>query len=161
MENVHNIRSQIYRKLEDRPYIAPGNAVSEVYTDQDSFPYTRWYRGIAHYHDKPVVAEREAGYRPRKDQCYHNVFPYNILKTLGDCDIENELQVLEIDNTLYTEGEIMPDIRDVTIAPVETGVIKMRGNTPFASFAGTSRSAPGSLQFKSSLRPNIRFQSTC
>ena len=40
-------------------------------TDYDHFPYTRNYRGV-YNSTTPVIIEREAGFRPRNDQCYNN-----------------------------------------------------------------------------------------
>ena len=51
------------------PYYATVKEAGEVLTDYDTFPYPRWFRGV---YDSPVpiVAEREAGWRPRHDSCY-------------------------------------------------------------------------------------------
>lgn len=67
--NVNNVRTQIQMKKHHTPYYATRNEVSDVITDYDSFPYTRWWRGVTGL-SKPVVIEREAGYRPRHDDCY-------------------------------------------------------------------------------------------
>lgn len=67
--NIRNVRSQINKKKSFKPYIATIDQVSQVVTDYDNFPYNRWYRGIPSSH-QPIVAEREAGWRNRQDNCY-------------------------------------------------------------------------------------------
>lgn len=69
LQNVKNIRSQILRKQESKPYFATLNTGSIVLTDYDHFPYERYFRGIPNS-DRPVVAEREAGWRPIYNLCY-------------------------------------------------------------------------------------------
>ena len=70
MDNVQYIREQIERKNNyNIPYYATKNSITNVVTDQDHFPYSRHYRGVYHS-SKPVIFEREAGYRERNDQCY-------------------------------------------------------------------------------------------
>jgi hypothetical protein len=68
-ENVRNIRLQILRKQNYNPYFATLNTGSIVLTDYDNFPYERYFRGIPNS-NKPVVAEREAGWRPIYNKCY-------------------------------------------------------------------------------------------
>ena len=70
--NVNIIRDQIEAKVACKPYFASQNAVNLTVTDQDSFPYTRYYRGI-YQTSKPVVFEREAGWRQRHDACYEPI----------------------------------------------------------------------------------------
>jgi len=70
--NVSNIYKEIERKKSWKPYFASENTVTNVITDYDVFPYPRWFRGIPSY-TKPVIAEREAGYRPREDNCYDTI----------------------------------------------------------------------------------------
>ena len=67
--NIQNIRNQIERKKGFQPYYATLKDASEVITDFDSFPYKRFYRGEP-MNDKPVILEREAGWRVRHDNCY-------------------------------------------------------------------------------------------
>lgn len=64
-----NVLSQIERKKSYQPYWATEQTASLVLTDQDSFPYNRWWRGD-YQSSMPIVAEREAGWRPRQDACY-------------------------------------------------------------------------------------------
>lgn len=67
--NVAHIRAQIRAKNSSGPFFATaGNAVQTI-TDHDTFPYPRYYRGIAGLSD-PVIADREAGWRKRHDSCY-------------------------------------------------------------------------------------------
>jgi hypothetical protein len=64
------IREQIIQKLKyDRPYYATNRTVGNVVTDFDDFPYNRWYRG-KYESDKPIIIEREAGYRHVEKNCY-------------------------------------------------------------------------------------------
>jgi hypothetical protein len=69
MSNVDNIREQIKRKKGWNPYFATQKEAMSVTTDYDVFPYPRYFRGIA-TSSEPIVAEREAGYRNRHDDCY-------------------------------------------------------------------------------------------
>lgn len=70
--NVDHVRRQIAIKNDcSRPYSATIAQSAQVLTDYDVFPYPRWYRGVP-TSDKPIVAEREAGWRPRRDECYQN-----------------------------------------------------------------------------------------
>lgn len=72
--NVHNIREQINMKKSPYPYLATIEQSAQVLTDYDTFPYPRWYRGVPQS-SKPIVAEREAGWRPRHDDCYKVLDP--------------------------------------------------------------------------------------
>ncbi len=74
--NIIHVRDQIAAKIAGvrsngtygpfRPTMEQGSA---VLTDYDTFPYPRWWRGIPSS-SVPVIAEREAGWRPRHDTCY-------------------------------------------------------------------------------------------
>lgn len=75
--NVQNVREQINKKKASTPYLATSNIQNQSITDYDSFPYNRWYRGVPELYT-PVIAEREAGWRPRNDDCY-KVIPNNDL----------------------------------------------------------------------------------
>jgi hypothetical protein len=72
--NVMNVREQIARKQDFKPYHATVTESVQVLTDYDTFPYPRYYRGVP---DSivPIVAEREAGWRPRHDSCYQVIEP--------------------------------------------------------------------------------------
>ena len=72
--NVQNVRQQIERKKESQPYHATVTQSVQVLTDYDTFPYPRYYRGVPNS-TVPIVAEREAGWRPRHDTCYEVVEP--------------------------------------------------------------------------------------
>jgi hypothetical protein len=62
--NMRNIQVEIQRKkYSEKPYFATHKNVVQVVTDYDELPYKRWYRGIPEL-EVPIVAEREAGYRP-------------------------------------------------------------------------------------------------
>ena len=68
--NINSIRYQIGLKLNyNVPYYATREAAGSVITDMDNFPYRRFFRGV-YDESNPVVMEREAGYRPRRDSCY-------------------------------------------------------------------------------------------
>jgi hypothetical protein len=67
--NVNNIRHQIEQKKQSKPFYATLKDGSSVLTDYDHFPYTRYYRGVPESY-KPIVAEREAGWRPIHNNCY-------------------------------------------------------------------------------------------
>lgn len=72
--NVQNVRSEISKKLSSQPYYATKPAATSVLTDYDTFPYPRWWRGVP-ASTLPIVAERESGWRPRRDSCYRVVSP--------------------------------------------------------------------------------------
>lgn len=64
------IDSQVIAKnLYDLPYYANRGAVEKIVTDYDHFPYHRFYRG-KYNSSEPCIAEREAGWRVRKEPCY-------------------------------------------------------------------------------------------
>lgn len=67
--NIDVVRNEIQKKISPHPYFANGKIVSNVITDMDHHPYTRWYRGVYYYPD-PIVMEREAGYRNIRNDCY-------------------------------------------------------------------------------------------
>jgi hypothetical protein len=64
LQNMTNIQYEINRKkYNEGPYYATKSNVTQVITDYDELPYRRWYRGIPEV-NIPIIAEREAGYRP-------------------------------------------------------------------------------------------------
>ena len=67
--NIENIRYQINNKKRSNPYYSTQKTNKNVITDYDSFPYHRWFRGEADSY-LPIIAEREAGWRPRNEKCY-------------------------------------------------------------------------------------------
>jgi hypothetical protein len=68
--NVDFVRSQMAIKNSNIPLYSYG---TQVLTDYDHFPYNRYFRG-EYKNSNPVVAEREAGFRPRYDNCYNLSF---------------------------------------------------------------------------------------
>lgn len=76
MNNVETVRSMINRKNSSIPFKATINESGSTFTDFDNFPYNRFYRGV-YYSPYPVVIEREAGFRPRRDDCYQMNIPYD------------------------------------------------------------------------------------
>lgn len=75
--NVNNVRVQIAKKKGYSPYLATTEQAVQVLTDYDTFPYPRYFRGIPES-SQPIVSEREAGWRPRHDDCYRVLTPLNI-----------------------------------------------------------------------------------
>ena len=64
IKNMQNIHFEIQRKkYSEQAYYATKKNVVQVITDYDELPYRRWYRGFPES-DVPIVAEREAGFRP-------------------------------------------------------------------------------------------------
>ena len=70
IDNVKFVRDQIKRKVNyNHPAYATCQSVTNSVTDFDHFPYTRYFRGV-YYEDKPIVIEREAGFRPLHNGAY-------------------------------------------------------------------------------------------
>ena len=63
------IKLQIAQKQLSTPHFGTSNEAIKIITDFDHFPYTRFYRGSTTFQD-PIVIEREAGWRFRRDTCY-------------------------------------------------------------------------------------------
>ena len=61
------------RQQTEAPFMSSGK--SQVNTDMDVFPYPRFYRGN-YQSNEATIFEREAGYKPRHDSCYH--YPSNM-----------------------------------------------------------------------------------
>jgi hypothetical protein len=74
--NVENVRRQIIKKKGYNPYLSTTKQAVQVLTDYDTFPYPRYFRGIPDS-SQPVIAEREAGWRVRHDNCYKVSNPQN------------------------------------------------------------------------------------
>jgi hypothetical protein len=68
--NISFVRKQIQLKQGHEPYYGTINQTSAILTDMDHFPYTRFYRGVPDS-SKPIIYEREAGWRPQRDSCYN------------------------------------------------------------------------------------------
>ena len=66
--NLNSIKKQIELKKGNKPFLATTEHATGVITDHDVFPYPRYFRGIA-ISNIPVVAEREAGWRNRNNDC--------------------------------------------------------------------------------------------
>jgi hypothetical protein len=73
-QNVNYVREQIQGKKSFNPYYATAENVSKILTDYDTFPYPRWYRGVPN-ESRPVIAEREAGWRQQQPNCYKVMKP--------------------------------------------------------------------------------------
>lgn len=71
LNNVNNVREQIAMNNLNTPFHATVNYAKATLTDYDTFPYPRWYRGQA-LSEVPIVAEREAGWRPQRNRCYND-----------------------------------------------------------------------------------------
>ena len=70
MSNIKFVRNQISDKNGDTPHFGTINNATSVVTDMDHFPYTRFYRGV-YNSPNPIVFEREAGWRPQRNDCYN------------------------------------------------------------------------------------------
>jgi hypothetical protein len=69
MYNRSFIDQAKYLKNKSNPYYATTKDVRQIETDFDHFPYKRFYRGV-YNSPKPVIIEREAGYRQIEPTCY-------------------------------------------------------------------------------------------
>ena len=70
MNNSEFIQKEIQEKKKfGRYYFPTSEQSSSVITDQDHFPYKRYFRGV-YDSPYPTIMEREAGFRPRNDNCY-------------------------------------------------------------------------------------------
>tara|TARA_B100001115_G_C15509979_1_gene241600 strand:+ start:50 stop:553 length:504 start_codon:yes stop_codon:yes gene_type:complete len=69
--SINFIRDQIRKKTNyEFPYYTNTNAVENIVSDRNEFPYPRYYRGRADI-NVPIVYEREAGYRMAKPFKFH------------------------------------------------------------------------------------------
>ena len=68
-KNIDSVKMEIFYKNNIDPYIVD-NSIYNVQNDMDVFPYPRWFQGIP-TNDKPIVSEREAGWRPINPECYY------------------------------------------------------------------------------------------
>ena len=69
--SITYIQDQIRKKTDYAfPYYTNTNAVKNIITDRNEFPYPRFYRGRANI-NIPIVYEREAGYRLVKPFKFH------------------------------------------------------------------------------------------
>lgn len=68
--NIDEVRYRIALKMNSNfPYYATKECTKSIITDMDHFPYRRFYRG-EYQSTEPIIVEREAGYRNRKDEKY-------------------------------------------------------------------------------------------
>lgn len=73
--NIKNIRAlQRIKTNYEQPFYMTAEAVKQVVTDMDHYPYTRFFRGVPES-STPVAFAREAGFRLRDDECYRNQTP--------------------------------------------------------------------------------------
>ena len=83
--NISYIRSQILQKKDtSKPYFGLNGMVKNVVTDYDNQPYNRYYRGV-YNKSNPIVAEREAGFRPVMKKCYAPHIEYDDYKPPNHC----------------------------------------------------------------------------
>lgn len=59
-------RMILFKQQDERPYNSTGTS---TVTDMDVFPYPRFYRNN-YNSEKCFTFEREAGWKPRRDDCY-------------------------------------------------------------------------------------------
>jgi hypothetical protein len=68
--NRSSVHGNILKKTNyDKSFYANNNTVKNIITDMDDFAYDRFYRGVYQL-NKPVIMEREAGYRLVENNCY-------------------------------------------------------------------------------------------
>jgi hypothetical protein len=72
--SINNTRDMINKKISPYPFLSNGTLITNSITDRDHHPYTREFRGV-YYYDRPVILEREAGWRPIRNSCYDLVLP--------------------------------------------------------------------------------------
>jgi len=81
---MNNLSNQIKNKLSYNPYYGTSNDTQQTVTDMDHFPYTRFFRGDFES-DRPIVFEREAGWRYTENNCYKNQDPIKPLNHKNIC----------------------------------------------------------------------------
>jgi hypothetical protein len=64
--NIENVRIEIEKKKGLEPYYSTSDKSESIITDYDIFPYTRFFNGVYDFCN-PIVAEREAGFRIKKN----------------------------------------------------------------------------------------------
>ena len=72
--NVDRVREEIQKKMSGEPYHYTSSNENQVITDHDTFPYTRYWRGVPSS-SCPTVFEREAGWRVINNDCYKPDMP--------------------------------------------------------------------------------------
>ena len=63
--SINFVKKQINIKNTSNPYLANTEMIQSVYTDMNSFPYHRFYRG--NLNQNPTIFNREAGYHYREE----------------------------------------------------------------------------------------------
>lgn len=64
--NTNILRNSILAKLQERPFRwSQTNILTQP--ERAFFPYSKWFRG-EYMSDTPIIAEREAGFRPRESR---------------------------------------------------------------------------------------------
>lgn len=69
LSNRALVQEQIQFKISHEPFFPSPAYINSIITDQDHFPYKRYYRGV-HHSDIPHVFDREAGFRPIENDKY-------------------------------------------------------------------------------------------
>ena len=78
--NEFHVNRIIQAKMNcNTPYYATDRDMNLVVNDMDHFPYRRFYRADQEA-SLPVVMEREAGFRPRRELCYRQRFDVDVKK---------------------------------------------------------------------------------
>lgn len=77
--SINFVKTQIQQKNSSSPYLANTDMIQSVYTDMNTFPYHRFYRGNSR--PNPTIFNREAGYHYREEH-KNNITPYNSLSEL-------------------------------------------------------------------------------
>jgi len=72
MENLNYIKNRIVTKKKLYPYLARKEEILNVITDMDHTPYSRFFRG-SYKCSEPIIFEREAGWRPLKNELYEDI----------------------------------------------------------------------------------------
>lgn len=72
--NIEYVRKMIDVKNSSVPFIANVQNVSNIITDMDRHPYSRYYRGVP-TSTEPIFFEREAGWRIVNNPCYRVITP--------------------------------------------------------------------------------------
>jgi len=82
--SIESVRRKIRQKTSHNPSFSTNKTVLNVVTDYDHHPYGRWFRGVYYFPD-PIIAEREAGWRPLRDSCYDLNIPFQPEQEINLC----------------------------------------------------------------------------
>ena len=69
LSNYALVQEQIQFKVKPSPFMPSPKYINSIITDQDHFPYRRYYRGV-NGSTTPHVFDREAGFRPIENDKY-------------------------------------------------------------------------------------------